>query len=269
MKKTKVIIPALGILLLSTAASVTGTVAWFSMNTNVSATGMNIKAQAENGILISNEAKALWKDTATASHSGANVKIVPTSTADGTTWYHAKSVDADDYHQTGGYTTLTGIAKDENGVGVLSGINYYLENDFYIKSSGEAMNNSDFYVNVVSGSGVGTGVNALLAQSLRVLIKCGSDTLIFAPFRANAEEISYNVAGATSATTAQGSATNPKVNVKFPTAVNIPVVDTNAPIGIAVYIYFEGEDEECKSANLSSTLDTLGLELQFGTKTVA
>ena len=44
MKKTKVIIPALGLLVLSTAASVTGTVAWFSANNTVSASGMSIKA---------------------------------------------------------------------------------------------------------------------------------------------------------------------------------------------------------------------------------
>ena len=57
MKKTKVIIPALGMLLLSTAASVTGTVAWFSMNSFVNATQMRVLAKAEKGILISNEAK--------------------------------------------------------------------------------------------------------------------------------------------------------------------------------------------------------------------
>ncbi|NLE04905.1 MAG: hypothetical protein GX638_08900, partial [Crenarchaeota archaeon] len=48
MKKTKLIIPAIGMLLLSTAASITGTVAWFSMNTTVTATGMQVTAQSNN-----------------------------------------------------------------------------------------------------------------------------------------------------------------------------------------------------------------------------
>ena len=52
MKKTKVIIPALGILLLSTAASVTGTVAWFSANSTVTATGMKVNAKAESALVI-------------------------------------------------------------------------------------------------------------------------------------------------------------------------------------------------------------------------
>ena len=52
MKKTKVIIPALGILLLSTAASVTGTVAWFAANASVQATGVQITAKSDSSFLI-------------------------------------------------------------------------------------------------------------------------------------------------------------------------------------------------------------------------
>lgn len=52
MKKTKVIIPALGILLLSTAASVTGTVAWFSMNDTVTASGMSITSKSDAAFLL-------------------------------------------------------------------------------------------------------------------------------------------------------------------------------------------------------------------------
>lgn len=52
MKKTKIIIPAIGMLLLSTAASITGTVAWFSMNASVTATGMQVTASADNTFLV-------------------------------------------------------------------------------------------------------------------------------------------------------------------------------------------------------------------------
>ena len=52
MKKTKIIIPALGLLLLSTAASVSGTVAWFAMNASVTATGMQITAKSDSVFLL-------------------------------------------------------------------------------------------------------------------------------------------------------------------------------------------------------------------------
>ena len=52
MKKTKVIIPALGLLVLSTAASVTGTVAWFSMNTTVDANNMVVSVNSNSTYLL-------------------------------------------------------------------------------------------------------------------------------------------------------------------------------------------------------------------------
>ena len=52
MKKTKIIIPSLGLLLLSTAASITGTVAWFAANASVTATGMQVKAKTASTYLL-------------------------------------------------------------------------------------------------------------------------------------------------------------------------------------------------------------------------
>ena len=52
MKKTKIIVPALAMLLLGTAASVTGTVAWFSVSTAVSVTGMSVNTQVSSNLMI-------------------------------------------------------------------------------------------------------------------------------------------------------------------------------------------------------------------------
>jgi len=51
MKKSKVIVPALGLLLLSTAASVTGTVAWFTANKSISATAGQFAVASTTGDL--------------------------------------------------------------------------------------------------------------------------------------------------------------------------------------------------------------------------
>ena len=120
MKKTKVIIPALGILLLSTAASVTGTVAWFSSSDRVTANNMNVKARAEQGIVISNETVDEWKESADASYPTA-VALNPTSTADFSTWYHNSSDDANDAkagQAAATYTTLD--IKDNKGYNVVT-----------------------------------------------------------------------------------------------------------------------------------------------------
>ena len=53
MKKTKILVPALGILALGMAASVTGTVAWFSTNTMVYADGIKVTTTAQDSLVIS------------------------------------------------------------------------------------------------------------------------------------------------------------------------------------------------------------------------
>ena len=53
MKKTKILVPALGILALGMAASVTGTVAWFSANDKVYADGIFIQTTTAQSLVIS------------------------------------------------------------------------------------------------------------------------------------------------------------------------------------------------------------------------
>ena len=54
MKKTKILIPALGILALGMAASVTGTVAWFTQTAIAKATGISVKSTVPSSLYITN-----------------------------------------------------------------------------------------------------------------------------------------------------------------------------------------------------------------------
>ena len=74
MKKSKIIVPALGILVLSTAAAVTGTVAWFTSSNLVSVSGMQLKIDPEDGMVVANEAKSPWATSAVASHTGKDAE---------------------------------------------------------------------------------------------------------------------------------------------------------------------------------------------------
>lgn len=55
-KSTKIILPALALLVLGTTAAATGTVAWFASNGLVSATGMEVQCSTSKNLLISNKA---------------------------------------------------------------------------------------------------------------------------------------------------------------------------------------------------------------------
>ena len=295
MKKTKIIIPALGMLLLSTAASVTGTVAWFSMNNFVNATNMNITAKAENGIVISNEAQSTWTNSAEASHKAA-IAVRPTSTKDASTWCHSTSNDANDENTNNPYTMITPVLDTTSGAGYLddngtdgyqstgetADSNYYLLNSFYIKSSAEAITKTIYVTNVEVSNG-NSPTSANLDRALRVLIKSGTSVLVYAPFEG--ATLSYNVCTAVNAGTPSkqavtaiypnqvattGNPANPGKDVVLLSNHSIPaftVTDPEAPqsVKIDVYLYFEGEDENCISANLSTTLDNINVSVRFGT----
>ena len=63
MKKSKILAPALAILCLSTAASVTGTVAWFAANNVVSTSNLLIHANTQASLIISEDYPVLGKQT--------------------------------------------------------------------------------------------------------------------------------------------------------------------------------------------------------------
>ena len=77
------------------------------MNTTVTATGMKVQAKAEGGLLISATAQdGDWSNTDSVTLSKDAI-LLPASTSDGSTWYHAHSTDSDNATAITGYYTLT------------------------------------------------------------------------------------------------------------------------------------------------------------------
>ncbi len=262
------------------------------MNTQVTATGMQVKAVAEDGILIKNELDAdsatNWLVSTNASY-GSLVTLAPTSTATTTAWYHNSSDDqntAKAGQLAATYETLSADAnwmRDEGsgktGVYFIDDSDddtkdanekaYVLLNKFYIKSSGNAITlgstqtYKDLYINKVTVTGAG-GTSANLDKSLRIAIKVGSTTVIYAPV--SGATLSYKAGGSDSGTavTAVEVPANGIVNTATSTTSIPAVTATSGWVEADVYIYFEGEDAELKSANLAATLDTLNVEVIFG-----
>ena len=310
MKNFKKLIPAFAMLLVSAIILGSSTFAWFSMNTQVTATGMQVKAVAEDGLLIKNELDtdtvANWKASTTASYATL-VELAPTSTADVTDWYHNKSdnqnnAKADQPAST--YEELSSDSKWKRDTGASKSGTYYIDTDsgndkddnekayvllnkFYIKSSGDEITlgsgqtYADLYVNkVIVGA---TSTSAALDASLRVAVQVGSALYIYAPV--SGATTSYHVAGYTLTDSSQPDTSANRTFANDVTAIvpaaggivnsttsttSIPAVTaTSGWVEADVYIYFEGEDAGLKSANLTTTLDTLTVEVIFGIKTVS
>jgi len=268
-KKSKIIAAAIALLGFSTAASVTGTVAWFTANNVVSATGMSIKAEAEEGIVIAQElasySDASWKTNVTAAHSGAGLEkgFIPTSTSTATAWYHGNSESADT-HEAGtddnavqAITVTTPTLVSGNGVGTatvngITGRNIYLLNHFYVQSTvpGTGIANQDLVIKNLVAQDSSTDAKALvLDKSLRVLFKLNNAVKIYAPLlEANFEAVGQ--AGA--AEYVNGEDATPDVLLSNSTIPGYVADSIASCLDVAVYIYFEGEDTNCKSANIGT-----------------
>lgn len=302
MKKTKIIVPALGVLLLSTAASVTGTVAWFSMNNFVTATGMEVKAKAENGIVISNAASgSTWKETATTARTTA-LALKPTSTATGATWVHSTSNNSALQNTENDYELLSltvdstygaGYVNDNSNAGYQyeaggsgdtaydADSTYYSLHSFYVKSSAEALTKT-IYITNVKATLPSTQQSENLNKALRVLVKLNGDdssAKVYSPVYAAA---SYSVATTAGKFSGEGAATKATVTPIDASGANGLIADTDdqeflatqaipassgTPLQFDIYLYFEGEDPNCKSDNLTATLDNIQVEVTFGTQT--
>lgn len=115
------LVAAIALLALSTVSLIGSTYAWFTMNKEVSVTGMEVKAHAEEGLLI-NEVAAYdsdyWDEQATGNTTATLISLRPASTADFTKFWHANSTKSYDE---------AGIGDDSGATALISEGVYYKE----------------------------------------------------------------------------------------------------------------------------------------------
>lgn len=311
------------------------TYAWFTMNKEVSVTNMQVKAKAEAGLLI-NEKKAAgdtyWDDSATAL-AAPGTALAPTSTTDGTNWFHANSKIASS--EAGG--TANG-GKSSNLSGVYEQLALTEANNpltegaegtrkaeysiFYSNNDGTAGFNASstdtayyvmykYYLRVSNDSGItgmgneagkqAVGIKEVkvtatdsdnddttarstdLNKALRVGIKMGDKMYIYAPvYGADTNSATYYAVTSITNTDSNGdnvivaseqTITNEAVvgfatnRVTYTALSSLPGM-TGDGTEVDVYVWFEGEDVNCKSENLTASLDNLSVDITFALDTV-
>ena len=288
MKNNKKFILAAGAAALGLVAAtgVTSGFAWFTAANTVEVNGLNMKAAAEEGIVIATTSKKTaktWSTIVGADFTGGSEGFIPTSTADLSTWYHNVSSTSTTYEGAAGIETFTLSGNDNTEIEginlghttkqVLSNKNIFLLNKFYILSAGAAATGQDIFVQDLTVSGSTSSPD--LDKALRVGIKyANNDPKIFAPvyYDANVNnnpDVSYTVGGNNSASVnAITDTATSGVVLTGANGVNIPAYNAEGTgaLEFKVYIWFEGEDPNCKSANITATLDTLRIEFKFGNK---
>lgn len=303
MKKFKKLIPALAMLLVSASMMGTSTFAWFSMNREVSATSMEVRAVAEQGILINEVAAAAdtnWDNVATANQTASTAAslLYPASTADGATWYHAASTKSSsaaaaasgqksddivgDYETLGSLVAITSMTKSATagseakretmGASATATAGYYVHYEYYLKSSGQAItlanaNSGDQYVSVKSVTATATAaVDGSGSTNLNKSLRVGVklNSAFYIFAPVTGYTESYYVAAGTTATAPIAGTTS--------TATDLATLPASNQDGakVDVYIWYEGEDANCMTDNATAAqLDDIKIDIVFSLDTKA
>lgn len=305
MKKSKTnkkLASAAAMLLLSAAMLGNSTYAWFTMNKEVQVTNMNVKAVAEEGLLINEVAdynSTYWDDEATANQTATNTALLyPASTANGTTWYHAASkksnnaagatsgnVSTNLIGGNSGYETLTGLAgitsmaatasggtnaaREVMGRAATSTAGYYAHYTYYLKAaSGTAIslgtNAGDMNVNIKSVTATPGATNSSeLNKALRVGIFMKSSGTFYIYAPITGYTSTYYVAAGTTGTTPIAGTTATVTDL-----TSLPAAGQDGT-PVEVYIWYEGEDANCMSDNATAAaLDDIDVDIVFELKAV-
>ena len=229
MKKTKIIIPALGMLLLSTAASVTGTVAWFAMNNTVSATGMQVTAKTDAVFLeIKGSEDANYGATGT---NALNAQLFPVAHESWSALANIEDFDLND---------------DEAN-----------DNWFYRYSDDSGAANS----NVTAKTYIGAFTDYVAKTTYSLQLKAGSQDTAYDLFVSSItipanKGISVVIAGTTGYKEFSASATP-----SYAAADVISDTVTTTAQTISVYIYFNGADANVYSDNIAALTGQVSFQL--------
>lgn len=243
MKKFKKLIPALCMLLISAVLMGTSTYAWFSMNNKVTVSGMTVTAKSDaTYLVISNDTTLETTTSLTRSINGAILPVSYTNTEIKNNANDTTLVNAGKWFTAEGTSTTDGTAKvdtkkeltiaEANNKGTANNKDYYVVDTFYIGlTAGSSA--------VQTGKGIQADVtftatsSSNLNKSLKVVIVYG--------------ETGTPSAGTTTQSYSFSSGTG--TQKVFSKALQEHTLITATATKVTVYIYFDGEDPNCTTAN--------------------
>ena len=286
MKKSKIIIPALGILVLSTAASITGTVAWFSANTNVTVSGMSVTTKVSDNIYIAEtNAEANFGAALTQGRTGI---IEPSSTVNGLTYYWAVDGKANGASSSNTFTEYNESTASDNaaragksnydsafnsaygtadGVGTLSYA--YIDYSFFLKAV-NTQSEAVRYVNLTTCNLLYNGA-AVTEKAWRVGVFAATsaretNTADSAALTTGNTKSLLTLSGAANQESGKAvNSTSTKGAVTYNTAAHIGSI-TAGQTGyykVVVRLWLEGEDTTCTTETFATLTSAYTLDLAF------
>jgi hypothetical protein len=250
MKISKKLISAIVMLTLSFVMLVTSSFAWFSMNTNVKATGMSVSAKADQlflQIVKGDDDFDSAKPQVEAVINSSKAEMIPVTPAKSATgktldpltesdnvlaantidWFFSTSDSPDAYKAAVDFADVS----DQLTV---SGQKYWSINEFKIRLN-PAAGLTEATKPLTCSVNITTATEDAIAKSICVLVVCGNNAMLFK----------------------QGDTLNSwtKIGKKLTTDAfkNPPDDADDEGVSVTAYIFFDGENANCKTNNVKTS----------------
>lgn len=261
------LLAAIAMVLVAAIALGSSTYAWFVASNSVTAEGMTVQAQSESGLAISFEDGG-WGTSATAGVT-TGVKLYPASTKDLAKWSHATAQKANNAEAA--QETREDITSKVFGgeSGAFSENNKYVfMKEFKIRSTASDAVSKGLYVKNVTVTGAKQNMSTALRVGVRYTEAENSGNnkaYIYAPVSVGGMQPTTNYSWYASANDRTGSPVTIATVGKdgstlIASNVEIPS-DSNSPVKVQIYIWFEGEDGQLFSDNFSA--EDLSVTVEF------
>lgn len=260
------LLAAIAMVLVAAIALGSSTYAWFVASGTVKAEGLQVQAQAQGGILIKEFNNDAAKFNTVAHVNMEAAKVYPTSTPDLENWYHALSTNAEK-SKSDATGSETYAAKEYTTLNEGELDSYRLVKSFAIRSAtNDDISGAALAIKAVDVTGGSASENFDKAIRVGVKVSKGgaSDAnpafYVYAPMTATGFTLAAGYAGGDAGLEEK---TQPVAGDNLILANNtIPASD--AGLVVDIYIWFEGEDPECKTSNvLGLDMDTLSVSVTF------
>lgn len=160
MKKMRRLIPAIAMLLVSAVMLSTASFAWFTLSTEVTATGMQIQAKADSSLVISKAPMTYESTDTTVDFETAVTKLIPMTYVDDLSDWGIPNNSIKVNSTSGAMASddtfkALALTTGENGTAK----NYYVEKEVYLASAGSAMTQKKIQITLdapVSATGSAT-----------------------------------------------------------------------------------------------------------------
>lgn len=242
--RKKLLISSVAMLLVAMLALGTATFAWFTQDTRSYADQIKVQTSKVSSLVLSKSDRTTWQSHIQYDKTGI---MMPASSSNGTDWFYASASDA-----ASGAIDKTSI-KDAKGAGVITG-DYVFIDELNIKNAGAVDVENVKIKFSLSGGNSDYARVALVPINVKgsaneVAGVFGSDT-IYAKDNKPYSPIK-NLAGET------GDTITPKTTYE----VSVPNLAKNQAVYYQLYVWFEGQDEDCIDAKSGQKIPDLTFDV--------